>query len=126
MNVFFVFGDGLLVTPPLNGNILSGITRASLITLATELGWPVREEPYSLDQSRADAQSGRQTEAFACGTAAVLKAIGTIQTPKSSFTIGDGREGPRTTALRNTLLDIQRGRARDIHGWLDRLQQAPA
>ncbi|MFX7879084.1 aminotransferase class IV, partial [Acinetobacter baumannii] len=57
MNVFFVFDDGSLQTPPLTGTILPGITRDSLITLARDMGLTVREEPYSIDQWQADAQS---------------------------------------------------------------------
>jgi branched-chain amino acid aminotransferase len=59
MNIFFVFDDGTLITPPLSGTILPGITRASILTLAGDLGIEAREERYSLDQWRADAQSGR-------------------------------------------------------------------
>ncbi len=68
MNVFFVFDDGSLVTPPLTGTILPGITRDSILTIARAQGLTVREEPYAIDQWRADAASGRLVEAFACGT----------------------------------------------------------
>src|SRR5215207_7324753 len=68
MNVFYVFDDGSLVTPPLTGTILPGITRDAIITLARRMGHEVREEPYSFDQWTADAASGRLREAFACGT----------------------------------------------------------
>ena len=71
MNVFFVFDDGSVQTPPLDGTILHGITRDSLLTLARDMGLTVREERYSIEQWKADATSGRLTEAFACGTAAV-------------------------------------------------------
>ncbi|QND45015.1 branched-chain amino acid aminotransferase (plasmid) [Rhizobium lusitanum] len=121
MNVFFVFDDGSLQTPPLTGTILPGITRDSLIILARELGLTVREEPYAIDQWQADAASGRLREAFACGTAAVVTPIGKLKGSKHSFTIGDGGAGPVTTRLKSALLDIQNGRAPDQHGWLDRL-----
>ena len=65
MNIFFVFEDGSIQTPPLTGTILPGITRDSLIVLARDMGLTVREEPYSIDQCKADAASGRLTEAFA-------------------------------------------------------------
>jgi branched-chain amino acid aminotransferase len=64
MNVFFVFDDGSLTTPPL-GTILPGITRDSIIALGREAGMTVREEPYTIGQWRADAASGRLKEAFA-------------------------------------------------------------
>ncbi|PST26913.1 branched-chain amino acid aminotransferase [Mesorhizobium plurifarium] len=121
MNVFFVFRDGSLQTPPLTGTILPGITRDSLITLARDMGLTVREEPYAIDQWQADAESGRLTEAFACGTAAVVTPIGKVKGREHSFTIGDGGAGPIASRLKAALLDIQNGRAPDPHGWLDRL-----
>jgi branched-chain amino acid aminotransferase len=120
MNVFFVFDDGSLVTPPL-GTILPGITRDSVLTLAREQGLEVREEPYSIDQWRRDAASGRLTEAFACGTAAVLTPIGTVRSADGEFTIGGGETGAVTMRLRQTLVDIQRGHVADTHGWVHRV-----
>ncbi|SDP06673.1 branched-chain amino acid aminotransferase [Ralstonia sp. 25mfcol4.1] len=121
MNVFFVFDDGTLQTPPLTGTILPGITRDSLITLARDFGLTVREEPYAIDQWQADAQSGRLREAFACGTAAVVTPIGKVKGRAYNFTIGDGGAGEVTTRLKGALVDLQQGRAADPHGWLDRL-----
>src|SRR5436305_13349723 len=79
MNIFFVFADGSISTPPLAGTILHGITRDSILTLARDQGVAVREEPYAIEQWEADAKSGRLTEAFACGTAAVVTAIGSVR-----------------------------------------------
>jgi branched-chain amino acid aminotransferase len=121
MNVFFVFDDGSLLTPPLTGTILPGITRDSLITLARDQGLTVREESYAIDQWQADAQSGRLREAFACGTAAVVTPIGAVKGRRHGFTIGDGGAGEVTGRLRAALLGIQNGRVADRHGWLDRL-----
>jgi branched-chain amino acid aminotransferase len=121
MNVFFVFDDGAIVTPPLTGTILPGITRDAVITLAREQGHEVREEPYSFDQWRADAASGRLREVFACGTAAVLTPIGTVRSAGGEFEIGDGGTGDVTVRLRQTLVDIQRGRAADAYGWVRRV-----
>lgn len=121
MNVFFVFDDGSLHTPPLTGTILPGITRDSLIVLARDLGLTVREEPYAIDQWQADARNGRLREAFACGTAAVVTPIGKVKGHNHSFTIGDGGVGPVTSRLKSALLDIQNGRAPDHNRWLDRL-----
>ena len=121
MNVFFVFDDGSMATPPLNGTILPGITRDSILTLARAQGLTVREEPYAIDQWRADAQSGRLVEAFACGTAAVVTPIGQVVSPEGRFTIGDGGAGARTRDLRAQLVAIQRGQAPDPHGWVRRL-----
>lgn len=121
MNVFFVFADGSIQTPPLSGTILAGITRDSILTLARDRGIAVREEPYAVDQWRADAASGRLTESFACGTAAVVTPIGEVVEEGSGFAIGSGGPGQVTTALRDALVAIQRGTAPDPHGWLHRL-----
>ncbi len=121
MNVFFVYADGSLVTPPLTGSILPGITRDSVITLARAGGRAVREEPISIDRWRDDARAGRLTEAFACGTAAVITPIGEVRSSGGEFVIGDGGTGPITTRLRESLVDIQRGRADDPYGWISRI-----
>lgn len=121
MNIFFVFDDGTLQTPPLTGTILPGVTRDSLITLARDLGLTVREQPYAIDAWQADALSGRLREAFACGTAAVITPIGKVKGKNRAFTIADGEPGPLTQRLKTALTDIQFGRAPDPHGWRDRL-----
>lgn len=121
MNVFFVFDDGTLRTPPLSGTILPGITRDSLMTLASSEGLTVREEPYAIDQWRADAASGKLTEAFACGTAAVVTPIGKVASPEGEFRIGAGGPGQTTLRIKQKLVDIQRGVAPDPHGWVQRI-----
>ncbi|MEA1084425.1 branched-chain amino acid aminotransferase [Sphingomonas sp. M6A6_1c] len=121
MNVFFVFDDGSMVTPPLTGTILPGITRDSIIRIARDQGIAVREELYGIDQWRADAASGRLTEAFACGTAAVVTPIGEVAGVDGRFTIGSGGTGQLTQRMLDALSAIQRGRAADPHGWLQRL-----
>jgi branched-chain amino acid aminotransferase len=109
------------VTPPLTGTILPGITRDSLITLARADGLTVREEPYAIDQWRADAQSGRLVEAFACGTAAVVTPVGNVKDAEGDFAIGGGGTGQITQHLHRALNAIQRGTAPDPHNWLHRL-----
>ena len=121
MNLFFLFDDGSIITPPAGGTILEGITRDSVLTLAREQGLNVREERYAIDQWRADAESGRLVEAFACGTAAVITAVGTVQSAAGSFTIGAGGAGQMTQQLRAKLVDIQRGVAEDSHNWVQRV-----
>jgi branched-chain amino acid aminotransferase len=121
MNVFFVYDDGSLVTPPLTGTILPGITRESVITLARDAGYEVVERPVSIDEWRADAASGRLREVFACGTAAVITPIGRVCSPDGEFTIADGDAGDVSMRLRQRLVDIQRGRAADPYGWVRRV-----
>ncbi|MGE0630347.1 MAG: branched-chain amino acid aminotransferase [Hyphomicrobiaceae bacterium] len=121
MNVFFVFSDGSLQTPPLSGTILPGITRDSLMSLAKSEGLTVREQPYAIDEWREDVRSGKLTEAFACGTAAVVTPIGSVRSPDGEFRIGSGGPGQTTMRLKQKLVDIQRGVAPDPHGWVRRI-----
>lgn len=121
MNLFFVFADGSVTTPPLTGTILAGITRDSLIRLLEDEGLTVREERYSIDQWRADAASGRLVETMACGTAAVVTPVGRVLGPEGEFTIGSGGPGQLTRKLRDRLTGIQTGRLPDRHGWVTRL-----
>ena len=121
MNLFFAFDDGRLITPPLTGTILPGITRDSLIALAREEGLTVSEEPYSLDAWKADAESGKLVEAFACGTAAVVTPVGKVAGRDGEFVIGSGGPGQLTGKLKSRLVAIQRGAAPDPHGWVVRL-----
>lgn len=121
MNVFFVLDDGSLVTPPLTGTILPGITRDSVIQLAGRAGRKVEERPVSIQEWRSGAASGRIREAFACGTAAVITPIGTVKSPDFEFTVADGGSGEVTMGLRKELVDIQRGRAADPFGWVHRV-----
>jgi branched-chain amino acid aminotransferase len=120
MNVFFVRGTGPgaeVVTPKLTGSLLPGVTRECLLTLAGALGYRPREEHVSLRQWRTECAQGRITEAFACGTAAVVAPIGRVRDRTQEWSVGDGRAGPVTLALRDALVDIQRGTASDPYGW---------
>jgi branched-chain amino acid aminotransferase len=83
------------------------------------MGLDAREERYSIDQWREDAASGRLTEAFACGTAAVVTPIGAVRSTDGDFVIGGRSVGPVTSRLRAALVDIQRGDAPDPYGWVE-------
>ena len=122
MNLYFVFDDGTMITPPLSGTILPGITRDSLMALARDEGLTVKEERYAIDQWRANAESGRLVEVFACGTAAVVTPVGRVTDPvDGEFVIGSGGPGQLTGKLKDRLVSIQRGLAPDPHGWVMRL-----
>lgn len=121
MNLFFVYqedGKTTLVTPELSGTLLPGITRASLLELGQDLGYATEERKISVQQWRDDVASGRMTEAFACGTAAVITPVGTVKANGFEMTINGGENGPVTMALRDALLAIQHGTAADEHGWM--------
>ncbi len=122
MNLFFLFDDGTLLTPPLDGTILPGITRDSLIRLAREGGLTVREERYAIDQWQADAESGKLVECFACGTAAVVTPVGHVTGDGFAFSIGSGGPGQLTGRLKSQLVAIQRGEAGDPFGWVRRIR----
>lgn len=121
MNLFFVFDGGRVITPPLTGTILPGVTRDSLMTLLAEEGLVVSEAMYSIDQWREDAASGKLVEVMACGTAAVVTAVGKVAGHDGEFTIGAGGIGQTTAKLREKLVGIQKGEVADTHGWVMRV-----
>ncbi len=124
MNLFFVFGSGgsaRLVTPELTGTLLPGITRDSLLQLATDAGFAVEERKIDVDEWQKKAAAGEITEVFACGTAAVITPVSSVKHADGEFTIADGEPGEVTMALRDTLTGIQRGTFSDTHGWMARL-----
>jgi branched-chain amino acid aminotransferase len=122
MNLFFVYGardDARLVTPPLTGTFLPGITRDSVLSLAPRLGIEAVEQPVSVTDWERDGRSGEMTETFACGTASVLNGIAEARSASGSWRIGDGCEGAVTAALRAELVGIQRGTRPDPFGWVE-------
>lgn len=121
MNVFFVFKDGTLVTPELNGNILRGVTRSSVLELARERGLTVQERKITIDEWRQAAQDGSLAEVFACGTAAVITPIGELKTAEESITTPEAPSDSVAMGIRTQLLGIQTGAVEDARGWLTRL-----
>ena len=124
MNLFFVFGSGgsaRLVTPELTGTLLPGITRDSLLQLATDAGFAVEERKIDVEEWHKKAAAGEITEVFACGTAAVITPVSSVRHADGEFTIADGEPGEVTMALRDTLTGIHRGTFADTHGWMTRL-----
>lgn len=117
MNVAFVYDGREIVTPALSGSILPGITRDSILRLAPDLGFPVRETRLDIDTILADVGAGRITEAFCMGTAAVVVPIGRIGHHGADHVVGDGVAVPVAQRLYRALTDIQYGRATDPYGW---------
>ena len=125
MNLFLVYKDGRLVTPELTGTILEGVTRASILQLAKDLGLQPEERRVPIQEWKDGAESGELAEVFACGTAAVVTAVGTLKWEGGEVTVGDpsigGGIGEVTSSIRRSLLDVQYGRAEDTNGWMTRL-----
>ena len=121
MNLFFVYKDGHVVTPSLDGTILRGITRKSVVQLIKDRGIEVQERKITLDEMRADLQSGAITEVFACGTAAVITPVGQFKSRVETIGSADAEPGTLTVSLREELTGIQYGRVEDRHNWMLRL-----
>ncbi|MCC7704754.1 branched-chain amino acid aminotransferase [Janthinobacterium sp. GW460P] len=124
MNLFFVYKDGekvTVVTPELTGTLLPGITRRSLLEMAKDLGYATEERKLSVQQWRDDIASGRMTEVFACGTAAVITPVGVAKANGFEMTINNNENGAVTLALREALLGLQHGTAADTHGWMHKV-----
>ncbi|MBO1902046.1 branched-chain amino acid aminotransferase [Leucobacter weissii] len=125
MNLFLVRSDGTLITPELNGNILAGITRDSLIRLAADRGLATEERAVTVTEWREGAADGTITEAFACGTAAVITPISRLLGEDGTLVdFGDRAPGALTVSLRDELTGIQFGTVPDRHGWVHRVSDA--
>lgn len=117
MNVFFVLGDEV-VTPALQGSILSGITRMSVIDLLRSKGYKVTERRLSIDEVADAYKSGKLTEAFGSGTAAVISPIGQLKWGDNVMIINNNQIGKLSQELYDTLTGIQWGRIPDTFGWI--------
>ena len=115
-NIFFVIGDEL-ITPPLAGTILPGVTRNSVIQLASHLGVKVNERRLSMDEVLDALKEGTLKEAFASGTAAVISPVGQIYFRKKEYLINGGKTGALSEKLFNEILQIQYGMNEDPFGW---------
>ena len=120
MNMFFKFRDAL-VTPPLLGSILGGITRDSIIKLARHMGVPVDERRITVQDVFDASQRGELEEAFGSGTAAVVSPVGRLAWKGQEILISDGKIGPLTQKFYDTLTGIQYGELEDPFGWVLRV-----
>ncbi len=119
-NIFFRIDDEL-VTPPLTGSILPGITRDSVMMLARHWGIKVIERKISIDEVIETALSGKLKEMFASGTAAVISPVGEISYRDGMYMIADGGVGEWAQKLYDEILGIQYGEREDIFGWVKEL-----
>jgi branched-chain amino acid aminotransferase len=118
MNIGFVYAGKHIRTPALSGSILPGITRDSILRLAPDLGYEISEERIEVNEMLADIASGKITEVFAMGTAAVVVPIGILAFKGREFHVSQGNAAPVTKALYKGLTDIQYGQVPDPYGWI--------
>ncbi|MCE4047808.1 MULTISPECIES: branched-chain amino acid aminotransferase [Bacillaceae] len=116
MNVFFKIGDEV-ITPALNGSILEGVTRRSVMDLLKHWDIPVVERRISVEEIFEAHKNGELKEAFGTGTAAVISPIGEFLWNETSITLNNGETGELAKKVYDTLTDIQNGRAEDPFGW---------
>ena len=124
MNVFFVMdsGDGpRVITPPLGGTILPGVTRDSALTLLREMGIPVAERRVAIEELIETQQRGTLKEVFGTGTAATLSHIRSICYRGRRVDFAPIEQRPIGTAVRDRLVAIASGKAPDNFSWLERL-----
>jgi branched-chain amino acid aminotransferase len=117
MNMFFAYGTKI-VTAGLNGSILSGVTRDSVLKLASTLGYQVEERQIDVNDLMADIQAGKVTEAFGSGTAAVITPVGKLCYKEQCFQLTGGKVGEITQKMYDTLTSIQTGKLNDQFGWV--------
>lgn len=117
MNVFFVIGDEI-ITPPLEGSILPGITRDSAITALKHLGYKVSQRKISIHQVYEENKKGNLKEAFGTGTAAVISPIGELNWDNNITTINEGKIGKISKELYDFITGIQKGKIKDEFGWI--------
>jgi branched-chain amino acid aminotransferase len=118
MNICFVYEGKKIITPSLSGSILPGITRDSLLTLAPTLGYEVGEERLDINDILADIESGKITEVFGCGTAAVISPIGMLAMNDKEYEINGNQSGSVSKHLYDELTGIQYGQREDPFGWI--------
>ncbi len=120
MNIFFKFGDEV-VTSPLTGSILPGITRDSVIQLLRKWGIKVSERLFTIDDVIAGQKDGSLSEAFGSGTAAVISPVGSVHYQGQDYQVADGKTGEISQRLYDHLLSLQYGKGEDEFGWMTRL-----
>ncbi len=116
MNIMMKIGDEV-VTPPLSGSLLAGVTRDSTLTLMREWGMTVHERQISIDEVMGAAADGTLREMWGTGTAAVISPVGELAYQHHRVAINQGRIGETAQRLYDTIVGIQYGIAPDTHSW---------
>lgn len=116
MNIVFKI-NGTIVTPALNGSILPGVTRDSVLALCREWGYPVEERQVSVDEIVEAARTGAMEECFGTGTAAVISPVGELRFEDERMSIGGGKIGPVAQKVYDTITGIQLGKTEGPKGW---------
>mgnify|MGYP004636473399 CR=1 FL=1 len=116
MNIFFKI-NGKIVTPMLNGSILPGVTRDSVINLCKHWGMDVEERRISVEELLDAQHTGKLEEVFGTGTAAVISPVGKLRYKDEVMVIGDGNIGPVSQKIYDTITGIQWGKKEDPLGW---------
>jgi branched-chain amino acid aminotransferase len=116
MNIFFVV-DGEVLTPELDGSILSGITRKSMIQILRDKGYKVTERKITIQEIADAYDAGKLQEVFGTGTAAVISPVGQLEWGDKIMKINNGKIGDISMYAYKTLTDIQWGRAKGPEGW---------
>jgi branched-chain amino acid aminotransferase len=116
MNILFVI-DNKLITPALEGTILPGVTRDSVITLAKDWGIPVEERPISIDEVIAASKKGTLQEVFGSGTAAVISPVGEIRHLDETIIVNSRKIGKLSQKFYDEITGIQYGEKEDRFGW---------
>ena len=117
MNIFFKI-DGKIVTPMLNGSILPGVTRNSVIEVCKNWGYTVEERRVSAQEVYESAKNGKLEEVFGSGTAAVISPVGTLKFGEEVFEINNGKIGDTSQKLYDTITGIQTGKVEDKFNWI--------
>ncbi|HDG98298.1 MAG TPA: branched-chain amino acid aminotransferase [Desulfobacterales bacterium] len=120
MNMFFVVGDEV-ITAPLTGTILPGITRDSVLRILKDWGINVSERSLTIDEVVEAAENGRLKEAFGTGTAAVISPVGQITYKEKDYVIAGGEMGELSEKLYNEIVALQYGEKEDPYGWVERI-----
>lgn len=117
MNIFVHFEDEV-VTPPLSGTILPGITRLSVLQILRDWGYNVNERQVSIDEVVEGYESGRLKEVFGTGTAAIISSVGRLKYKDKLMQFSDEEAGELGTKLYKEILGIQTGKIEDRYNWL--------